>query len=156
LARAAQIFIQLLIVYSVVTLSLETVPELSKYQFFFHASETVVVVIFTIEYVIRWALADTKLRYPFRPLAIVDLLAILPFYVQLGFDLRSVRAVRLLRIFRLLKLGRYSRAMQNLGEAVRRAGPELVGFGLIVLVIIALSSMALSASRSRCGGPSSR
>jgi len=143
LPRSVELSIQVLIVYSIITTVLETMPELAGYRSFFRFSEFVVVAIFTLEYLIRWYRSPDRLRYPLRPMAIIDLLAILPFYIRLTVDLRSLRALRLLRIFRLLKLGRYSRALQTLGEAFRRAGPELAVFGFIVLIVILLSSMTL-------------
>ena len=95
--RAAELAIEVLIVYSIVTMALETMPELAAYQPFFHTSEAVVVAIFTVEYLVRWALSENRSRYPFSFLAIVDLLAILPFYISLGIDIRGLRAIRLLR-----------------------------------------------------------
>ncbi len=141
--RALNLFIQGLILYSIVTVALETMPTLSSYGLFFRISEVVVVVIFTVEYLAFWALSKDRLRYPFRFMAIVDLLAILPFYLQLGIDLRSLRALRLLRIFRVLKMGRYSKALQTLGEAFQRAAPELAVVGYTVALIILISAMGL-------------
>lgn len=141
--RPVQLFIQALIIYSIITLALETVPELKTYQRFFQVSEIVVVTIFTIEYFWRWALAPNWRTYPFHPMAIVDLLAILPFYLRLGLDLRGLRAIRLLRLFRLLKLARYSRSCDLLATAAKRCAPELVVFGMIAGIIILISAMAL-------------
>ena len=119
--RSLQLFIQALIVYSIVTVCLETVPDYAAYRSFFWMSEFVVVVIFTVEYFARWLLAQNRLRYPFRFLTIIDALAILPFYLQFGVDLRALRALRLLRLFRILKMARYSEALQTLGEAFKRS-----------------------------------
>lgn len=138
-----QLTIQGLIVYSVITMCLETMPELVGYRRFFRGSEIVVIAIFTIEYFVFWMLSSDKLKYPFRFMSLVDLLAILPFYISLGIDLRAIRAIRLLRIFRILKLGRYSRALNTLAESVRRSAPELAMFGFISVIIIIISAMAL-------------
>lgn len=141
--RWVQIGLLVLIVYSIVTTALETMPELADYETFFFVSEVVVVVVFTLEYVIFWVLDEKRATYPFRPISIVDLLAILPFYLRIGIDLRSLRALRLLRVFRVLKVARYSRALDTLGEAVRRAWPELVAVGFIAVVVILISAMGL-------------
>jgi len=141
--KGVQLFIQALIVYSIITMCLETMPELSDYQLFFKASEYTVVAIFTVEYLVRWWLSENRLRYPFTFMAIVDLLAILPTYLRLGLDLRSLRAIRLLRIFRLLKLGRYSRALQFLGDAIKQSSAELVMFGFLAGIVILISAMGL-------------
>jgi voltage-gated potassium channel len=135
--------IQLLIMYSVVTMALETVPSLDRFRLFFRFSEVVVVLLFTVEYLAFWGLAANKRRYPFRLMNIVDLLAILPFYLQLGIDLRAIRSLRLLRIFRVLKLTRYSNAMDTLSVAVRRSLPELYVTGLLAFVMVIVSSIAL-------------
>lgn len=138
-----QVAIQLLIVYSIVTMALETMPSLAAYHRFFHLSEVVVVILFTIEYLGFWILSKEKLRYPFRLFNIVDLLAILPLYLHLGVDLRTLRSLRLLRIVRVLKLARYNNAIDTLGLAVRRSGPEFYITGLLAFITIMISSTAL-------------
>jgi hypothetical protein len=57
-------------------------PELAQYEPLFHAVEAVVVLLFTVEYVTCWYLSTDRLRYPFRPMNIIDLLAIAPFYMS--------------------------------------------------------------------------
>lgn len=138
-----QILIQVLIVYSVVTIALETMPELAGWSMFFEVSNVVVVAIFTVEYFAFWWYSDDRLRYPLRLTSIIDLLAILPFYLALGIDLRFVRSVRLLRAFRILKLARYSRALRTLGEAFRRTAPELAVIGFAAAIVIVISSMMM-------------
>lgn len=144
----SQMFIQFLIVYSVVTVALETMEEFAAYRQFFLISEAVVVAIFTVEYIVRLRESKPMWRYPLTPMAIIDLLAILPFYLQhlLATALPSLtvlRMLRLFRIFRLLKLARYSRSLQMLGEAVRRSGPELMVFMFIAGIIVVISAMGL-------------
>ncbi|MCA9176414.1 MAG: ion transporter [Planctomycetales bacterium] len=148
LSWVLQIFIQLLIVYSVVTTALETMPEYDDYDAFFETSETIVVVIFSAEYLIRWRMAKSWWRYPLQGMAIIDLLAILPFFISRYFasslpSFVPLRALRLLRIFRLLKLARYSRSLQMLGESIRRSGPELIVFMFIATIIVVISAMGL-------------
>ena len=138
-----QLSLQLLIVYSVVTIALETMPSLESYDQFFRVSEIVVVTVFTIEYLVAWWFSDNRLKYPFRLLSILDLLAILPFYLSLTIDLRTVRAIRLMRIFRVLKLGRYNRAMRTIGMALKRTGPEIGVVFLGAGIMIVISAMAL-------------
>ena len=61
---------------------------------------------FALEYLLRIVVADRKLGFAFSFFGLVDLIAIAPFYLSLGIDLRAIRAVRFLRIFRILKLAR--------------------------------------------------
>ena len=150
-------FIMILIMANVAAVMLETVDSLAaSYGAFFHYFELVSVVIFTIEYLARvWSAVDGtdyegpitgRLRYASRPLLIVDLLAILPFYLAAaGFavDLRFLRALRLIRILRLLKLARYSQSLQAFSAVLRRKKPDLViaVFANAVLLVVASSAM---------------
>jgi voltage-gated potassium channel len=84
---------------------------------FFLWSERTVAVLFTLEYGLRWLSARDRRRYPLTALAIVDLLAILPFYIGFLVDLRVLRLIRTLRLLRLLKLYRYNAALQSLGAS---------------------------------------
>ena len=107
-----QISIQCLILYSIVSTFLETLPELEAYADFFSVSEIIVVAIFTIEYGFLWIKSSNKRTYPFGFMAIIDLLAVAPFYLGAAIALRGIRVFRLLRITRLLKLGRYNKAIE--------------------------------------------
>ena len=90
-----------LIFYSVFCFSLETLPDLEPGVVqFLKISEVVVIIIFTIEYLARLALADKPLKHFFSFYAMVDLLAILPFYLAFAVDLRSLRILRLMRLLR--------------------------------------------------------
>lgn len=70
---------------------------------------------------------------------LIDLLAILPFYLSLGIDLRSLRAFRFLRLIRILKLARYSRAAQRYHRAFLIAKEEIILFlfGAILMLFFA-------------------
>ena len=76
----------------------------------------VTVVIFVIDYLLRWITADFKMEkkgwafvlYPFTPMAIIDLLSILPGFNILGQGFKIFRVTRLLKILRLFKFLRYS------------------------------------------------
>ena len=120
--RWLQISIIGLIVYSTVMIMLETVPELESYWPLFQASEVVVVVLFTIQYLASWWLSEDRWRFPFRFMNLIDLAAILPFYLSLGTGFAVLRSLRLLRMLRLFKLARYSQAVKLLSEAFRPRG----------------------------------
>ena len=88
-----------LIVLSLVSFSLETLPDLTESQrTTLRWVEIVTVAAFTIEYALRLSVADRKLSFVFSFFGLIDLAAILPFYVATGLDLRSLRAVRLIRL----------------------------------------------------------
>ncbi len=89
--RVFDLIIQALIVISLVTFSMETLPDLSgSTQKILRYVEVCCVGIFTIEYLLRVFVSDHRARFIFSFYGIVDLLAILPFYISAGFDLRSI------------------------------------------------------------------
>jgi voltage-gated potassium channel len=107
--RAFDLSIQALIVLSLVAFSVGTLPGLPEsIRTALDVFEVCCILIFTVEYLARIAVADKKLSYIFSFFGLIDLLAILPFYLMTGLDLRAVRAFRLLRLVRVLKLVRYS------------------------------------------------
>lgn len=136
--------IQALIILSLVAFAIETLPTLSPtWRWYLEIFEVVTVSIFTIEYVLRLVFCRPRFSYAFSFFGAVDLIAILPFYLSTGIDLRSIRAFRLLRLFRLLKLARYSSAMQRFHRAFSIAREELVLFGAVALIILYLSAVGI-------------
>lgn len=134
-----------LIVFSVVSYAIETLPDLSpRMQYLLYILETAVIIIFTVEYALRIYVADKRLAYIFSPLGIIDLLAILPFYILLGgADSRAVRAMRLLRIARTLKLFRYNQAADRLLRAVVIAKEEIVLFFSLTAISLYLAASGI-------------
>jgi voltage-gated potassium channel len=142
--KAFDIFIQFLIVVSIIAFSVETIPDLSeKTQRLLSYLEAVIVGVFTAEYLLRLYVADKKTDYVFSFYGIVDFLAIIPFYVALGIDLKSIRILRMLRLFRLFKLVRYNAAMQRFYKALLIAKEEIVLFGVVTLMLLYLASVGI-------------
>ncbi len=142
--RAFDLTVQALVVLSLVSFSIETLPNLDpSWRRALGVLEAVVVGLFTIEYVLRILVADRKASFIFSFFGIVDLIAILPFYLALGIDLRSVRAFRLLRVFRVFKLARYSRAIRRFRLAAQIAKEELILFACLALVVLYLSAVGI-------------
>ena len=136
--------VQLLIILSLISFALETLPNLSE----FHRSilktfELCTVIVFTIEYLLRLFLSLPRGSYALSFFGLIDLVAILPFYIASGIDLSSVRAFRLLRLFRLLKLARYSSAMQRYNRAFMIAKEELILFGVTAMIMFYLASVGI-------------
>ncbi|MEX0722764.1 MAG: ion transporter [Gracilimonas sp.] len=145
--KAGKVFdltIQFLIIYSLITFSISTIPDLSEglLQFLF-ISQIITVGIFTIEYLLRIYVADKKLDYIFSFYGIIDLLAILPFYLAIAIDLRAIRIVRLLRLFRLLKIARYSEALKRYRIAFKDIKEELVIFLSATCFLIYISAVGI-------------
>jgi len=142
--RLFDLSIQSLIIVSLLTFSLETLPNLSEVQrTLLRQVEVITVVIFTCEYLLRIFVASQKLKFIFSFFGLVDLLAILPFYVATGVDLRAVRAFRLLRLIRILKLARYSEAAQRFHRAFLIAKEELILFLFVAAIILYLAGVGI-------------
>jgi voltage-gated potassium channel len=140
----AENFLQIVIVYSIITLTIETLPSLSTYSIqFLRISEFVCVGIFSLEYLIRFIYSTNKLKFVFSFIGLVDLISILPFYLNLGSGSRALRIVRLFRIFRILKLARYSRALSRFQSAFHSVKEELVLFFLASIFLIYLVSVGI-------------
>ncbi len=130
--------------YSMITLSIETLPDLSDASAqFLRISEVVVTLLFTGEYILRVITSEKKLEYIFSFYGIIDFLAIVPFYLSLGIDLRGLRAFRLFRIFRILKIARYSKAMKRFGKALVLAREEAVLFIFVTAILLFLSAVGI-------------
>lgn len=142
-----------LIVLNCAAVIVESMPEVgAEWDAAFHRFEVFSVTIFTIEYIARlWSAVDHddtrfhspvigRLKYMLTPMAIIDLLAILPFFLAAIFqvDLRFLRALRLLRIF---KLTRYSSSIKLVLDVLKEEAQPICAslFVLMMLIIIAAS-----------------
>jgi len=142
--RIFDIFIQSLIVLSLVSFSIDTLPNISeRLRHVLRISEIVIIVIFSIEYVLRIIVSRKKLKFIFSFYGLIDLIAILPFYLSTGLDLRSIRALRLLRLLRTLKLLRYSSAIRRFQRALVLAKEELILFFFITVILLFLSGAGI-------------
>ena len=137
-------FIQLIIVLSLISFSLETLPNITEeFRLVLEKFEFVSIVIFSIEYVLRVLVTKKPLRYIFSFYGIVDILAILPFYLNRFLDLRFLRAFRVFRIFRALKLIRYNKALNRFNVAFKIVKEELVLFFIVILIMLFIVSAGI-------------
>jgi voltage-gated potassium channel len=137
-------FIQFLIVLSVITFSIETLPDLKTQTIvILNSIEAFCVIIFTFEYVARIYVADSKPKFIFSFFGIIDFLAILPFYLSFGIDLRSLRLLRMFRLFRLFKMMRYNKAIKHFAEAMVMAKEQIILFMLITLMLIYFAAVGI-------------
>lgn len=148
------VFISGFIILSVGSAILETLPALStRYERLFDDFEIFFLAVFGLEYVVRLitCTADPRfarpitgrLRFIFTPLALLDLVAILPSLLFFGrIDLLFLRLFRLARFLRVLKLGRYSASLKTLGNVIRSRRGELgVAASAAALLILVASSL---------------
>ncbi len=139
-----EIGIQILIILCLIEFAVETLPNLTATQLFWiKVFEIFSIIIFTIEYIIRvWGSCPRK-GYILSFFGIVDLFAILPFYLVLGIDLRNLRAMRILRLVRIFKLARYSTAMRRFHRAFVISKEEIVLFMITACIMLYFSGMGI-------------
>ncbi|MBI4583732.1 MAG: ion transporter [Planctomycetes bacterium] len=152
LPRAIDLFLTALIALNVAAFVASTIPEVhTPYQGAFDGFETFSVIIFSVEYLARLILCTAeerfrrpvlgRLRYLVTPLAIIDLVSILPFYLPLlGLDLRVLRLFRLMRLLRIFKLGRYSESLQLIRAVLKKKKEELGATLFIVFILLTVAS----------------
>lgn len=127
-------------VASVFAVTFNLPPKLFKLICLF---EVFVSIVFTIEYLIR--LYVSRAKYAFSGLGIIDLLAILPFYLPMIFapSLLALRVFRLLRILRLFKLNRYFDSLSAIGSVLKAKSKELIGSMFVVALMLVISSLMI-------------
>merc|ERR550514_676007 len=137
------IFIMCCIFASTLAFCLESLPSLEGYTNIWMGLEVFFVTVFSTEYVFRfYSTPLSKCKFFFEPFNLIDLMAILPFYLEIFLgsmiDLRVLRVIRLVRVFRLFKAGKYSTNMQLIVRAMQRSSEALVllVFFLIVALIL--------------------
>jgi voltage-gated potassium channel len=136
--------IQFLIIVSLVTFSFDTLPNLSpNVKKALRIIEIITVFIFTLEYALRITVSEKKIKFLFSFYGLVDLAAILPFYIATGLDLRAVRVFRLLRLIRLLKLLKYSQAIKRFHRALVIVKEELILFSFVASIMLYLSAVGI-------------
>ena len=143
-------FIVVLILLNTAALIVESFADIStRYAREFFLFEAFSVAVFTVEYLMRlWTSTlnpryaspfTGRLRYALTPLAMIDLLAIAPFYLPfVGVDLRIVRVLRVLRLFRLFKVARYIQALSTIRHVLHKKREELylsLTFTFLILLI---------------------
>jgi len=154
ITKSFQIFIISLIVVNVLVAIIETEETvLDEYGYLFTPFEIFSVVVFTTEYAGRIIVCNLNpkyhnskygtIRFLVTPMMLVDLAAILPFFLPFVIvDTRFIRIIRLLRLFRLFKLARYSDPMHTFGNVFKsKAGDLAVAFFILFIFLILASCL---------------
>lgn len=159
LSRAINLFLIFLIIGNVITVLLESVNDIYfAYQVFFDGFEYFSIFIFSTEYLLRfWSVVEkdpsqspwkSRWEYVSSGAAIIDLLAILPAYINLFVHI-DLRFLRILRLFRLLKLTRYFISLQILLRVIEREKGSFQAVIFILLIMIILAAAGIYAVESR-------
>lgn len=146
-------FISGLIILNAFIIILESYHEIqSEYAIYFKIFEIFSISIFTIEYIIRIWIADIlyntknsfkgRLKYMVSFMGIIDLIAILPFFLPfvIKIDLRILRLLRLFRLLRLLKLNRYFKSLRIISSVIKKTKSEIMVTIFLVLILLTLAS----------------
>ncbi len=153
LARLLNLLLMLLIMSNVIAVILASDRAIyQELQGFFDYFELCSIIVFSVEYVLRaWVSVEDpryqpaitgRLKYLASPMALVDLIAVLPFYLGMLFNI-DTRLLRVLRLFRIFKLSRHFSAMSVLLTVIRTELPTLISAIFIMLVLVVLASAGM-------------
>ena len=142
-------------VVMMITIVVSLIPLAFKTEYpAFVTIENVAVVIFSLDYILRLATADFKMNkgaasfllYPFTPMAILDLICILPSLNLLGGGFRIVKVLRLLRtfrVFRVFKAVRYSKSIQIIKSVFKESRRPLITVIFLAIGYVVLSALVI-------------
>jgi len=145
-----------LIVLSIISIILESIKEIGpEFKLFLNWFDMFSVSIFSIEYLLRLYVSDlthpssnkfkSVLKFIFSVSGLIDLFAILPFYLPLvmKIDLRFLRTLRLIRFLRILKINRYANSLNLIGAVLKDKKSELAVTGFVTLLLLVFSSFIM-------------
>ena len=153
LAQSFSWVIMFLIFVSVVATILETEPTLNdepwETDFWFYL-ELVCIIVFTLEVAARYYASPTYRAYFCNFMNMVDLVAIVPFFIerfipegQAGGGTKLVRIVRLVRVARIFKVSRYSHSLMLFVFVIKRSAGQLAVLYAVVLVLVVVAAAVM-------------
>ena len=153
LVKAIDTFLVALIAINIVAAILESIEHLSiAHGPIFHAFDTASVMVFCLEYLLRlWTAVEMpesryhhplwgRMRWATSPMALIDLLAVMPFFLGIMIEDIDLRILRVLRVLRILKLSRYSVAITVIASVARQEARAIGATLFLMLVVLILSS----------------
>tara|TARA_B110000483_G_scaffold234474_1_gene304608 strand:+ start:171 stop:1169 length:999 start_codon:yes stop_codon:yes gene_type:complete len=164
ISRRTDLFLTVLVIVNVISVTLESVPGVYMAQSKAFANlEMFSVAVFTLEYLARLWTAPAKehanmgfilsckcrLKYIFSFGGIIDLLSILPFYLRSFFPYLDLRVLRALRLLRILKLSNYNSAMEDLFEAIFEERKSLYAALYLFIIVFIVSSSLMYFAENR-------
>lgn len=153
--RIFEFFLIVIIILNILAIVLDSVQEIrQQYEEFFMKFEIFSIVLFTIEYIARiYSIVESpkysdpvtgRWRFACSPIAIIDLLSFLPFYlIFLPLDLRFLRIFRLMAVFRLFKIARYLHALKIFRQVLADRKEQLVLSFIFILFILVIISFVM-------------
>lgn len=152
LSHLANIGLMILIVLSVIVAFISTFTE-GEYASLI-LLEGIFVIIFSIEYVLRmWTAVliypdltpfKARVRYALTPLALIDLLSILPFFLPLiGVSSGALQTMRLIRLLRVFKINRYTDSLYLIGRVLKNRATQLISSIVVIFILIFIAAMLM-------------
>jgi voltage-gated potassium channel len=142
LGKLFDVSLLVLIIISIVLVMLESIEEVNNlYGEWFEIAEWIITIYFTIEYVLRLSVVYKPSKYAFSFFGVIDLVSILPSYVELIFGLAgsqyfaAVRAMRLVRVFRIFKLAKFLDESKVLVAALKASQAKITVFLTFILMM---------------------
>lgn len=148
--------IMILIILNVFAIIIESVPEYNDHLGeILYAFEIFSVAVFSVEYLLRIYISDlthpsdsrikSVFRFIFSAYGIIDLLAVLPFYLPfiVRVDLRFLRILRLLRFMRVLKITRYNKSLNLIVSVIKEKKSELMMTGMLASLVLIVASFLM-------------
>ena len=152
-SHATDMVLSAAIVIAVLSDVLETLPQLARYSHHFSSAETFFIILFSLEYLLRlWAApcasavdspARSRLKYVLSFNGLVDLLAILPFYISFMIPGANLTLLRLLRVIRILKLSHYNSALFDLWSAIYDERKAFLSASYLFSIALVITSSAM-------------
>ncbi|MCD8027201.1 MAG: ion transporter [Erysipelotrichaceae bacterium] len=155
-SKLFDIIIVILIILSMISVILSTFNNIPSWiTNLMSKFESISIVIFTIEYLLRIWSADllypnngkikSRIKYIFSFMALIDLIAILPFYLPFitNVDLRSLRLLRLFRMARIFKINRYTTALNSVSNVLIKKKDQLISSLSVVFILMLIASILM-------------
>ena len=154
--KTFEFFIIGMILLSVLAIVLESMQEVkTKYSSILELFNVFSIIVFSIEYILRLYVSDkshpsnsrikSAFKFIFSTYGLIDLIAILPFYLPMviTMDFRYLRALRLTRFLRILKINRYTNSLNLIAEVIKEKKSELAATGFVTFLILLLASFTM-------------
>ena len=155
LSKIINITIVILIFLTLITVVASTFDISNSLRIIFSKFEIFSTIIFTVEYILRVWTSDllypelspirARIKYIFSFMALIDFIAILPFYLLffIKIDLQALRTLRALRLLRIIKINRYTTALKTITQVFKNKANQLISSMVVVGLLMIIASMLM-------------
>ena len=155
LSKIINITIVILIFLTLITVVASTFDISNSLRIIFSKFEIFSTIIFTVEYILRVWTSDllypelspirARIKYIFSFMALIDFIAILPFYLLffIKIDLQALRTLRALRLLRIIKINRYTTALKTITQVFKNKANQLISSMVVVGLLMIIASVLM-------------